>query len=691
MRHKKTFTILLFCYSASVISKDFYVAPTGNDLANGLSRESANAGATGPFQTLARAQQAIRDLKKNGQFKESVTVHIQSGVYPLQKTLEFDLRDSGFAGREIRWQSENGQAVLSGGISLQNCKLDSAKVWGCPTTGLALDKIKYLQTYRTQGDIPGFQLYINQQSLHLARWPNTDWAHIKLPLTEKTSFSVMEKLPQAAGEISRGQVHILAGNDWFDQFIPLSAIDENQNQITLASNTTYPLASGRRFYVQNILSELDAPSEWFYDQTNSKLLFIPPDNGEIKEIIVSGLQNLIKIEGANYISFKNLAFRYSAGVAIGIEKASNLVMDGIEINNIGGRAIETKNSSNITISNSHIHDVGEGGILLGGGDRGTLQAANNLIHNTHIHNFGTVILTNTPAIEIAGVGTHVTHNLIERGPGAGVYISGNDHLFEKNEIHHVCEQSSDCGAVYAGRDWTYRGNIIRYNSIHDLFGYGLKSVDIANNIAVYQPDGVRGVYLDDTVSGFSIFGNLFNNAGYMAIQLGGGRDNLIENNLIYTDSYALWIDNRPARAEVKTRFAQVNKNPIWLGKYPKLAEPINHEDWPETNNLQRNIIITTRPGGLSLRLSLPKQTNILANNLMWSTSGQFHLDYNILDTLTRRNGATWQDWVNEDVEHGSLYADPCVTISGNRAVFCAQSPAKQIGFENIPPDIGLIQ
>ncbi|WP_445367260.1 hypothetical protein ACH5Y9_19615 [Methylomonas sp. BW4-1] len=115
-----------------------------------------------------------------------------------------------------------------------------------------------------------------------------------------------------------------------------------------------------------------------------------------------------------------------------------------------------------------------------------------------------------------------------------------------------------------------------------------------------------------------------------------------------------------------------------------------NETWPEGNSLQRNIIVTSNPGGSSLRYFMPKQSNILANSLVWSTNGQFKLDFNVLDGLAKRSNASWQEWLDAGVEHGSNYADPCVTIAGNQVSFCPQSPAEKIGFQNIPADIGLI-
>ena len=106
---------------------------------------------------------------------------------------------------------------------------------------------------------------------------------------------------------------------------------------------------------------------------------------------------------------------------------------------------------------------------------------------------------------------------------------GNDHTLEFNEIHHVCLESNDAGAIYAGRDWTMRGTAIRYNYLHHIVGFRGK--------------GCVGVYLDDMFCGTQIHGNLFHQVTRAAF-LGGGRDCTVENNIFIDCRPALHIDAR---------------------------------------------------------------------------------------------------------------------------------------------------
>ncbi len=135
------------------------------------------------------------------------------------------------------------------------------------------------------------------------------------------------------------------------------------------------------------------------------------------------------------------------------------------------------------------------------------------------------MLTYAAGIHLSGVGNRVANNLIHDAPHSAVLYGGNEHVLELNEIHHVAQEPSDVGAFYTGRDWTTQGNLLRWNYIHDLGARG----------AV----GTMGIYLDDCDSGDSLVGNVFYRAGRVAF-IGGGRDNLVENNLMVESFAVTW-------------------------------------------------------------------------------------------------------------------------------------------------------
>jgi hypothetical protein len=221
------------------------------------------------------------------------------------------------------------------------------------------------------------------------------------------------------------------------------------------------------------------------------------------------------------------------------------------------------------------------------------------------------------------------------------------------------------------------------------------TLNVAKNIVQYKNDGARGIYLDDGVSGFTVFGNILVNAGMLSIQLGGGRDTLIENNVIKTDKRAIWVDDRgPTYNWSVNRESLASmpiKSPLWSKKYPNLSVPMNKDIWPEDNIIRRNVIISTANNGYAIRYLLPRKTNTISNNIVWNAKTNIVLDYNILDSNIR-GGSQWSNWVGLGFETNSLNIDPCIEFIGSKInITCDRSPLSTIGFNKLPTDIGLIQ
>ena len=106
---------------------DFYVSPDGSDAWSGALADPNSQRNDGPFATLERARDAVRDLKKSK--STDIVVLIREGTYRLKNTVVFGLEDSGeddatvtysaypgekpvfSSGREIKdWQKVSGRA-----------------------------------------------------------------------------------------------------------------------------------------------------------------------------------------------------------------------------------------------------------------------------------------------------------------------------------------------------------------------------------------------------------------------------------------------------------------------------------------------------------------------------------------------------------------------------------------------------
>ena len=706
-RLKFIIAIFLCNYYTPSWSIDFYVSTKGNDSYNGLSIEYDTSSGNGPFLSLNKAQQSIRQLKKLNPITSPITVHIAPGLYKLAQPLLFNSEDSGSQDHNIVWQSDSSSnaAIISGGKPLTHCqqKETSKPLWTCSVKDLALSTINS-NSGRLQGNhIPNFNLFINGTRMHLARWPNTDWVHVKTVYPEKNNFNTFESIPNFEAEAEHVQVHIYPGNNWIDQYLPAQSQSAKQQIITLDGKPSYPLVPGARFYIQNILSQLDAPGEWFFNEAEATISFIPPISTlKPDTIVVSSLSHLLEINHADHLVFRNITFKNSIGTAITINDSEKIAFDKIEIGNVDTNALIANNSTSIKLTNSHIFDTGTSGVQMNGGDIIKLKASGNLIKNNYFNNFGSIIKTYSPAINVGGVGTLTINNLIEDGAGNAVTMSGNNHVFEKNEIRNVCKECADCGAFYAGRSWAWRGNTIKNNNFHDISGYGLKKVDVANNIIEYSSDlstdTVEGIYLDDGLSGFNIIGNIFKNAGTVAILIGGGRDNLLKNNIIMTEFYGIYLHNRgDSLIRLKladTLYKSPYRNNEWISAYPNLTTPIYHITWPENNTITNNIIISSSTiGNILLKYIFPFESSTINSNMVWNTNENVNISWKILDrpnnNLSNTSSSKWEQWLSVGLEKNSIKADPCATIQSNKVSFCDNSPRKLIGFKNIPSDIGL--
>ncbi len=102
----------------------FHVATNGNDSWTGK-MDTPNAARTdGPFATLARAHDAVRELKveQNGLI-EPVTVMVRGGKYYLSETLVLSAKDSGSQDCPITCTAYPGEKpILSGGKKISGWK-----------------------------------------------------------------------------------------------------------------------------------------------------------------------------------------------------------------------------------------------------------------------------------------------------------------------------------------------------------------------------------------------------------------------------------------------------------------------------------------------------------------------------------------------------------------------------------------
>ena len=84
---------MMMCGAAQGAQANFYVATNGNDAWSGRLPAPNAAGTDGPFATLARARDAIRELKATVSLQQPVKVLVRGGTYYMPETLVLGSED----------------------------------------------------------------------------------------------------------------------------------------------------------------------------------------------------------------------------------------------------------------------------------------------------------------------------------------------------------------------------------------------------------------------------------------------------------------------------------------------------------------------------------------------------------------------------------------------------------------------
>ena len=616
----------------------FYVATNGDDHWTGK-RAAPNAQHTdGPFATLARARAAIRQAKTFRAFN-GATVLMRGGVYPQAETLTLTAEDGGTSSAPIVWGAYKTEtARLVGGREITGFHLVTEEAAlsrmepTCRGHVMQADlKAQGITNYgaiqqdgwNRGGNMNGMEVFFQNKPMQIARWPNTGFATIADVPKEGNGkvIAYSGDRPARWKKAEAGWLHGYWMFDWADSYTPITAVNATAHTITTAGTTDeYGIAKGKRFYALNLLEELDSPGEWYCDRKKGVLYFWPPAPLKTSNVLVSLLDGpLLKLDNAANVTIQGLTIEATRGNGIEINGGKHTRIAGCTIRNTGLKAAIINGGTDNGITGCDIYETGQGGIYLNGGDRKTLMPGGNFAHNNDLHDFSRWIRCYRAGIGVDGVGQRISHNLIYNGPHNGILLGGNDHIIEYNELHDVCRETGDVGAFYLGRDWTMRGNIVRYNYFHHLGG----------SKAAFGGEGffdAMGVYLDDAASGTLVQSNVFYKAG-RGVLVGGGRDNAVSGNLFVECGPAVSIDARGlgwAKDKIKSggewgmydKLKAVNSNaPPYSTRYPKLATIESHNPaFPDGNSVVGNWCADGK--WLELQDGLNDKTVSIENNVV---------------------------------------------------------------------------
>jgi hypothetical protein len=510
---------------APEVKADFYISIIGSDEWSGRLADPNIEGTDGPFATLERARDAVRDLKKNK--SQDIVVFIREGVYPLEQTVVFGLEDSGKGNSTITYAAyPNEKPVFSSGKEITGWKKVSEELPGLSEKAkgnilVANVSDRFLTLYDDEGLLP------RAQSERFMPLKGSNSKELHFPEGKIKNWSNIEDV----------EIVVIPTRDWMMNVLPLASVDEEAGIAYTAIEATYAMAR-KGCWVENVLEELDEPGNWVLNTKEGKVYLWPRSKSPV---VAPTLLELIRVEGkidkegptdipVRNIRFQGLTFKHGerytltnddAGLQhdwdmldknnsmIRFRGAENCAIEQCHFLHSGSGAIRVDlYGQNNKITDNHIEHLGGGGILLCGYGPGTKDVnKNNLVYNNNIHHVGE-IYWHSPGIFLWQSGENrVANNLIHHTNYSGLIVSGciirflnmpdkreqvrairrnelgmlpedlqfedvsqflhsRNNIIELNEIHNVMQILGDGNGIYIRGAGS--GNIIRRNYIHHL-------------------------------------------------------------------------------------------------------------------------------------------------------------------------------------------------------------------------------
>lgn len=558
-----------------------YVSPDGAPDANGTQER--------PTSLTAALEQAHEDSGLD-------EIILLSGHYPLENTLRVQALVRA-DGQPLTIRAESaGSAVLEGGAALQG--LWSQPAGDDPIAGRMPPEARSQVRVADLGELgisdygqfrqrgfdgmeaaPG-ELFVNGRRQPIAGYPNpgqnsgneSDRGGIENGYQKYAGASGNSvDLPDAVaqGWSASGDVwaHGYWGVSWADAHLPVTNL--GGGRMTLGARPSTGISGNGAFRIYNLPEALDSPGEWYLHRDSGKLYFWPGSGSDLGSTAFSLLDRpLMHVLRSSNVEFVDLVFQVGRSDLVEVRDSTGIIFRGCEFRGAGEKGLRLDGSRN-RVEGSHFESIGHTAAEITGGEQRSLYPGANLAVDNVIHNYGELYFSYSAGIYLDGVGNVAAHNLIHDAPHEGIQINGELHRVFRNEVRDVCRFIDDGGAIYSGRNFIGWGNEIVENFVHDI------------ETSRTGEDWVHGIYLDDFASGFTVRGNVLEDIQGFATNLGGGRYNRIDGNLILDsrgghlndNRGSQWIDTTPGSWwNMVERIARVDRSSDpWKSLFPGLA------------------------------------------------------------------------------------------------------------------------
>jgi len=505
-------------FTQDLANADFYVSATGNDNWSGTLKEPNPAGTDGPFATIDRARQAVKELKSKVYFpKEApiekrwigsphplgrgkdILVLIREGHYFLNRPLQFGPADGGervetnlptgaFEYHKLKdhyvtyaaYPGEN--PVISGGVPVKGWKQQKG-VWSATL------------------DVDSVSLFlVNGKKQVLARRPNKGYFVPSSVSKNKVELNFKKGDLEPWKDLTGNRIVMLLR--WHTGINSISKVDAKNGIATLKLPEEGIVIIPPRYYLENLKAFLDTAGEWYFDKRTKELNFIPEK--EVKDpnlafASVGKLNQLISVRGEKGHPVRNLRFygltfesAMAGSSAISFEYAHACEFVESVVRSCAGTGVSVRAGCyQIRVLDNIVEAIDNGGIYVNGSMKPIWQNevdynmgvvsnsagdSQNIIRETTV-SFNRV--SDCGGVSIMAnntLSTTISHNYITRTRGrygidVGDWSNQEDaldgnYIVEYNHLEDVQQDADDSGAIKtAGMVFN---SVVRRNLVHRL-------------------------------------------------------------------------------------------------------------------------------------------------------------------------------------------------------------------------------
>jgi len=573
-----------------------------------------NGSAANPFSSPGGALKALAN-RTPAQREHPLIVMVHKGTYVLTESLAVTAASAGSAKAPVLWKAAgDGEVVFTGGIRIPESALRSvndpetlARLPAERDASLGLFEIRLADIgvkefpelesrgmrYMYETSWP--ELFQGGKPLPLSGWPNGEGYAKGFKPTKIISSGTTAKVTSGGASSTenkdQGTPMVFAFDnertlrwkkaidnyhasvwfgghwywDWADDFLPAAGISDDK-AITMAKRHHYGMGPHINLHVYNLAEEMDQAGEYALEPAQKRILILLSKDAARSGLTLTWLGSpLLTLGKCSNVRFEGIRFMHGRSDGARVTGGTDIIFSHCSFSELGRNGVGVE-GERVAIEDCDFNRIGATGASLEGGDRKTLNPGGNRVTHCEFHDFGRLKRTYAPGVSLGGVGNTVENSLLEGSPHAAILFGGNEHNIRNNEIRDVLTETGDCGAIYGGRDWTAFGTVISGNWLHDLKGAPGR--------------WPSGIYLDDAISGITVKGNLVESLPQgLGVLVGGGRYNVIEDNIFSNCKDGMFLDSRGIRWMgldiVKKRLAEmpVTKEP-WASRYPMLKDTL---------------------------------------------------------------------------------------------------------------------